>query len=439
MATLFNDPAILQHHDQVRIDDGRKPVGDGDDGAALPHFLQGILNIALCLAVERAGCFVQQQDRRVFQQGSRNAHALLFTARQLEPAFADLSGIAFGHFQNKFMDFGGLRRSFDLFTRGIRAAVGDVVIDGIIEQNRILRHDADQGMKAILRNVAHILPIDAECAARNIVEPEQQTANGGFSRPRRADKGQCLARADGDRDIFQDRPCGFIGEVDVIEPNLATLDLQGQCAGFIQHFGGLVQQREHFAHIGQRLPDLSVHGSQKVKRCGNLDHVGIDHDEIADRQRTLVHLYRGHDHDDDQANRDDQALTKVQHCQRHVGFNRGFFIQSHRTVIPAGFARFCAKVFHGFEVKQAVNRLLVGIRILIIHRLADFHPHFGDGKREPDIKPDGDGDDGQVAPVKVKKQDGPDQQQFQDQRADGKHQEPQQEIHAFHATLYNPG
>ena len=45
-------------------------------------------------AVERAGGLVEDQDRRVLQQGAGDRHPLLLAARQLQPALADHQFIA---------------------------------------------------------------------------------------------------------------------------------------------------------------------------------------------------------------------------------------------------------------------------------------------------------------------------------------------------------
>ncbi len=78
---------------------------------------------------------------------------------------------------------------------------------------------------------------------------------------------------------------------------------------------------------------------------------------------------------------------------------------------------------------------MVGVGILIVHLTAQFHPPFGHGKGEPDIKPDSHRNDHQIPNVKQHREDHRDQRQLQDQRADREQQETQQELHAFYATL----
>ena len=44
----------------------------------------------------------------------------------------------------------------------------------VIEQHRILRHDADVGTQTVLRDPADVLAIDADLTCRGIVKTKQQ-------------------------------------------------------------------------------------------------------------------------------------------------------------------------------------------------------------------------------------------------------------------------
>ena len=39
------------------------------------------------------------------------------------------------------------------------AAIGDVVIDGVVEQNSVLRYDANRLVQAQLRDISNVLPV----------------------------------------------------------------------------------------------------------------------------------------------------------------------------------------------------------------------------------------------------------------------------------------
>ena len=76
------------------------------------------------------------------------------------------------------MDLCRPRRVFNLGLGGVMAAVGDVVIDCIVEQNRVLRHHTYHLMQRRLGDIADVLAINADGPARYIVKPEQQPPDG---------------------------------------------------------------------------------------------------------------------------------------------------------------------------------------------------------------------------------------------------------------------
>ena len=73
--------------------------------------------------------------------------------------------------------FGGL---LNLGTGGVIATIGDVVINRVVKQNRVLRHHANRAMQAGLGYIPHVLIINAEPALSHIIETEQQPPNRGF-------------------------------------------------------------------------------------------------------------------------------------------------------------------------------------------------------------------------------------------------------------------
>ena len=120
-------------------------------GAARGDVVQRLLDRRLGAAVERAGRLVEDQDRRVLEQGAGDGDALLLAARQLEAALADhaIHSRRAGSI-DEIVDRGAARRRLDLGLGGAVAAVADIVADRVVEQHRVLRDDADRGAKARL-------------------------------------------------------------------------------------------------------------------------------------------------------------------------------------------------------------------------------------------------------------------------------------------------
>ena len=90
MGAFLDDAAVLHDQDAVGLEHGRQPMRDDQRGAALHQLLQRRLHQRLALGVERRGGLVEQQDRRVAQDGAGNRHALALAAGQRHAAFADL-------------------------------------------------------------------------------------------------------------------------------------------------------------------------------------------------------------------------------------------------------------------------------------------------------------------------------------------------------------
>jgi hypothetical protein len=85
---LFGQAPLIEHEDRVGIGNGREAVGDRQRGAVCRYGVQRGQNVLFGAGVERAGRFVEQQDRRVLDQRAGNSDALLLAARQLQAAFA---------------------------------------------------------------------------------------------------------------------------------------------------------------------------------------------------------------------------------------------------------------------------------------------------------------------------------------------------------------
>jgi len=82
MAALFHHTAMIHDDDPVGLLHGRQPVGDDQTGAARHGAMDSVLNQTLVLGVQRAGGFVQQQDRRGAHECAGNGQPLTLAAGQ---------------------------------------------------------------------------------------------------------------------------------------------------------------------------------------------------------------------------------------------------------------------------------------------------------------------------------------------------------------------
>ena len=90
MGALFDDAALIHHHDPVAGQNGREPMRDHQRGAVAHQFLQRGLHQGLGFGIERRSGLVEQQQRRVAQDRARDGDALALAARQRDAALAEL-------------------------------------------------------------------------------------------------------------------------------------------------------------------------------------------------------------------------------------------------------------------------------------------------------------------------------------------------------------
>src|SRR3546814_19752262 len=86
--------------------------------------------------------FIENQDWRILKECPRNRHTLLLPPGKLEATLADASVKAMRHGMDEPGDGSTSSRRFNLCLAGTCSPISDVVADGIVEQHRILGHNA---------------------------------------------------------------------------------------------------------------------------------------------------------------------------------------------------------------------------------------------------------------------------------------------------------
>jgi len=76
VSAALDNPALIEHQDAVGADDARQPVRQDQGRAALREAIDGLLDHRLVLGIDRRQGLVEDQDRRIAQQGARNRQPL---------------------------------------------------------------------------------------------------------------------------------------------------------------------------------------------------------------------------------------------------------------------------------------------------------------------------------------------------------------------------
>ena len=161
MRAVLDRVAVLHHDDAVGEAQRRPPVRDEDRRAVLHHLAQRRVDLLLDARVDRRCRVVEHQDPRVGEDRPRDRDALPLPARQREAALADHGVEPVGERLDELRGSGDLGRPTDLLVGRVGAAVGDVVADGVGEEERVLEHDADLASQRVERDVAHVDAVDA--------------------------------------------------------------------------------------------------------------------------------------------------------------------------------------------------------------------------------------------------------------------------------------
>ena len=101
------------------------------------------LHQPFAFGVERAGRFVEQQDRRVAQDRAGDRDALALAARERDAAFAQEGVVALRQLVDEFGGLRGFRRGADFGFARVGTAVAHVLERAVAEDHRVLRHQRE--------------------------------------------------------------------------------------------------------------------------------------------------------------------------------------------------------------------------------------------------------------------------------------------------------
>ena len=106
--------------------------------------------------------FIEDQDRRIEQQGAGDGEPLPFSAGQSGASFAQLRLVGKRHAHDELVGIGIPGGREDLFRRGLRIAIGDVLGHQAAEQKRFLGDHADLPAELPGLGLSHVAAVDAD-------------------------------------------------------------------------------------------------------------------------------------------------------------------------------------------------------------------------------------------------------------------------------------
>jgi len=302
---LLGDGAVGEDGDLVRAahrgqavgDDERRPLLGRDD------VVDGPLDDALRLGVERGRRLVEHEDLRVADERARDGHALLLAARELDAAVADLRLEAVRERAHEVERVRQFRGALDVRAARARAAVGDVVGDGAAEEHGLLGDEAD--LRAERGDVPgpRVDAVDEERAAVDVVEAEQQGHGRGLAAARRAHQRAGLARVDGQGQAGVDGPVrarrvrerhsgerdGAAGDGARGRRRLPGLGFRVRRVGLGRDLG-VVDDLEDLARLGRRERERGDAGERLEQREAPEQHAQKRRHDVAARDAVVGRL-----------------------------------------------------------------------------------------------------------------------------------------------------
>src|SRR6476646_10973651 len=76
----LDDASVVEYENFGCLADGRKTMRDDKGGTVLHHLVERRQHAEFCCRVERAGCLIKDQYRRILEQCSRNGQTLALAA-----------------------------------------------------------------------------------------------------------------------------------------------------------------------------------------------------------------------------------------------------------------------------------------------------------------------------------------------------------------------
>ena len=160
MGSSLDEAPGIEHCYQLRVAHRRQPMGD-DDGGAIAHQLdQRVPHLPLADRVEMRGRLVEDQYRRVLEEGARDRDALALSAGELDAALADTGLEPLGQSGDEVAEcraFEGLR---DLRVAGPGLRQSNIGAQRIVEEVGILRHEGDAAAQFVKLVLAQIVTVE---------------------------------------------------------------------------------------------------------------------------------------------------------------------------------------------------------------------------------------------------------------------------------------
>jgi undecaprenyl-diphosphatase len=171
---------LVDQEQAVARADRRDAVRQEDAGPAGQHAGQGVVQERLGVVVQGRLRLLDDQQRRVAQDGPRQGNAVLLADAQGVAQLADGRLVALGQLLDEVVGVGQLGRLDDARQRVRRVAAADVVGHRVVEDQVVLQDHGDLGPQRVERHAAQVVLVDADLARGRVEQPWNKINQGVF-------------------------------------------------------------------------------------------------------------------------------------------------------------------------------------------------------------------------------------------------------------------
>ena len=282
MRPNFDDPAIRHADDAVAAAYSSQAVGDDDDGAALDDAAHVALNDPLAVVIERRGRLVENENARIGRQRPGDGDALTLATGEIGAALLDHRVIALRQLVDELLGAGEAGDLDHPRPRHRRIGESDVLVNGAVEQQVLLQHDADVAPEPPRIDMAEIRAVEQHLALARQIKTLDELGQGRFAGAGGADDADRLAGPDGERNLLQRfRRARPVAEADAAEFDRAARRRRQKTRrgrGFGACVEDVAQAFDRDLHLLEILPDLR----QPQDRLDRLRGDHVEGDESAD-------------------------------------------------------------------------------------------------------------------------------------------------------------
>src|SRR5437867_11500442 len=220
--SALDDAAAVEHENLISVNDGRQAVRDDEHGAAGEQPVDGLLDKALGLGVERRGRLIEYEDRRIDEQRTSDGDSLSLSARETSAALAEDGLVSVGKLADEAVRVRGAGGRDDLLVgEAFGGTVRNVVSYRVVEEHGVLAYDTGEAPERRERNLTRVDAVDEDPSRGRLIEARDEIDECALPRPAGPDERDDLALPRREIDVGEHR-LGLVREGHAVEHERVT-------------------------------------------------------------------------------------------------------------------------------------------------------------------------------------------------------------------------